>query len=123
LTPSSSFRFKGIRATQAAGQEVFSFAAAPQDILQFADIDRVGRNEDGTLRGFQRHLVSAHIHENRDYLANAEAILPNAVIVAFMGGVTITDCGNGIMPRKSMRLRGIVIKSALTLALQGNLAD
>jgi DGQHR domain-containing protein len=90
-----TFRFKALRATQAAGQDIFTFAAAPQDILKFADIDRVGRNNDGSLRGFQRHQVSAHIREIKDYLAGSSAILPNAVIVAFMGGVTLTDCGDG----------------------------
>ncbi|MFT3857685.1 MAG: DGQHR domain-containing protein DpdB [Aquabacterium sp.] len=91
------FRFKAIRAKQADGHEVFSFAATPEQVLGFSEIERVGRNDEGDLKGFQRHQVAAHIKEIRDYLSREDALLPNAVIVAFIDGVKVKDAGQGVV--------------------------
>ena len=91
------FRFKAIRAQQAPGQDVFVFAAPAKDVLAFAEIDRVGRSDDGQLKGFQRHQIASHIKEIRDYLSREDALLPNAVIIAFIDKVTITEGGDGIL--------------------------
>jgi DGQHR domain-containing protein len=92
-----TYHFKAIRAKQAAGHDVFSFAAEPGEVLAFSEIERVGRQDDGELKGFQRHQVAPHIKEIRDYLAREDALLPNAVIVAFLGNVKVTDLGDGIV--------------------------
>lgn len=92
-----TYRFKAIRAKQAEGHDVFCFAADPADVLAFSEIERVGRQDDGELKGFQRHQVAPHIKEIRDYLAREDALLPNAVIVAFLDNVTIVDAGDGIV--------------------------
>ncbi|QPF71466.1 DGQHR domain-containing protein [Roseateles sp. DAIF2] len=96
------YRFKAIRANQAPGHEVFSFAAAPKDVLAFSEIERVGRDDQGHLKGFQRHQVASHIKDIRDYLAREDALLPNAVIVAFVEGadVKVKDLGDGIVEVK-----------------------
>jgi len=91
------YRFKAIRATQAQDHDVFCFAADPVDVLAFSEIERVGRQDNGELRGFQRHQIAPHIKEIRDYLGREDALLPNAVIVAFLGNVKITDLGDGIV--------------------------
>lgn len=83
-------------AKQADGKTVFAFAAPPQDVLHFAQIDRVARTSTGTLRGFQRHQVASHIKEIRDYLRRADALLPNPVVIAFTEGVTLAPCGDGV---------------------------
>ena len=91
------YRFKGVRAQQASGHDVFSFAATPNEILDFSEIERVGRDEEGHLKGFQRHQVASHIRDIRDYLQRDDALLPNAIILAFLDGVTIKDLGEGIV--------------------------
>lgn len=91
------FRFNAIRAQQAPGQDVFVFSAPAKDVLSFAEIDRVGRSDDGQLKGFQRHQIASHIKEIRDYLSREDALLPNAVIVAFIDKVTLTERSNGIL--------------------------
>lgn len=91
------YRYKAVRARQAAGHDVFVFAAPPQDVLTFAEIERVGRKDDGQLKGFQRHQIASHIKEIRDYLAREDALLPNAVIVAFIEGAKVKDRGNGVV--------------------------
>jgi DGQHR domain-containing protein len=73
------------------------FAARPVDVLSFAAIDRAARADDGKLKGFQRHQVASHIRDIRDYLSRDDALLPNAVIVAFIEGVTITDLADGVV--------------------------
>lgn len=88
-------RYPALRARQGPDHEVFVFAAHPHDILKFAHIERVGRSDDGQLRGFQRHQIATHIRDIRDYLARTDALLPNAVIVAFIGGVELRDFGDG----------------------------
>ena len=93
----SIYRFKAIRARQADEHEVFSFAATPEQVLGFSEIERVGRNDEGDLKGFQRHQVAAHIKEIRDYLSREDALLPNAVIVAFIDGVKVKDAGHGVV--------------------------
>jgi DGQHR domain-containing protein len=91
----ANYKYKAIRANQAEGQDVFSFAANPKDILDFSEIERVGRQEDGQLKGFQRHQISGHIKEIRDYLKRDDALLPNAVIIAFIDEVSTKDLSNG----------------------------
>lgn len=86
-----TFRYQAIRAQQAPGSNVLSFAATPSDILSFAEIERVSRDESGKLHGFQRHQIASHIKEIRDYLSREDALLPNPIVVAFIDGVKVTN--------------------------------
>jgi DGQHR domain-containing protein len=86
---SKTVKFRAIRAKQSDRHEVFSFVATAQEISKIARIDRAGRSEDGELFGFQRPQVSKHIHEIRDYLGKDDAVLPNSVVLAFVGGVKV----------------------------------
>jgi DGQHR domain-containing protein len=93
----SKFRFRGVLARQARGHDVFVFAAEPKEVLAFAQIERVGRKDDGGLKGFQRHQISSHIRDIRGYLVREDAILPNALIVAFLDDVTLKRQQNGLV--------------------------
>ncbi len=84
------FDYSAIFPRQSGKFTVFSFCASASDILQFARIDRIGRRDDGSLKGFQRPQVAAHIKEIRAYLAQQDAVLPNSLVVAFTEGVTVT---------------------------------
>jgi DGQHR domain-containing protein len=70
-------------------------AAPAREVLAWARIERVGRTGDGSLRGFQRPQIATHIKEIRDYLAHQDAVLPNPIVVAFVGGVRVVDSGDG----------------------------
>jgi DGQHR domain-containing protein len=85
----TTFRFPSLIARQAADHDVFVFAAEPKQVLEFAQIERLGRKDSGELKGFQRHQISSHIKDIRAYLGRDDALLPNAVIVAFLEGVTL----------------------------------
>jgi DGQHR domain-containing protein len=87
--------YPALRAQQATDHEVFVFAASPEEVLKFAQIERVGRTDEGHLKGFQRHQIASHIRDIRDYLGREDALLPNAVIIAFIDGIGIRDTGHG----------------------------
>jgi DGQHR domain-containing protein len=88
--------FLAVRARQNPSSTVLSFAASASDVLRFATIERVARDAEGQLSGFQRPQIAAHIREIRDYLETPEAVLPNPIVVAFTSGVTTTEAGEGV---------------------------
>ena len=88
--------YQALLAKQAKDRQIFVFKAKPKDILSFSEIDRIGRNEDGSLKGFQRHQVAPHIKEIASYLETEEAILPNAIILAFIDGLEIESTDNDL---------------------------
>lgn len=74
---------------QGYGPRVICFSATPQQVMQIARIERIGRDGAGNLTGFQRPQIAAHIREIRDYLAQSDAMLPNAIVLAFAAGAKI----------------------------------
>ncbi|MGO4396185.1 DGQHR domain-containing protein DpdB [Variovorax sp. M-6] len=94
---STQFKFRAVAARQAPGAHVLTFAAKATDILATCEISRAGRSESGKLFGFQRPQIAGHIQEIQDYLQKREAVLPNAVVVGFLGGTKIKDLGSGVV--------------------------
>lgn len=62
---------------------IYSIKAKGSEILDFASISRIKRNEDGLLEGYQRTEVTRHVEEIAAYLSDTNAILPNAIVVCF----------------------------------------
>ena len=89
------FQYTAIVPKQSDQYQVFSFCAKATEILQFARIDRIGRQQDGSLKGFQRPQVAGHIKEIRAYLSQDNAVLPNAIVIAFTKGITVKENKNG----------------------------
>jgi DGQHR domain-containing protein len=81
--------FDALVPAQSESATVFTFVAKASDIAQIARIERAGRASDGMLQGFQRPQIAAHIREIRDYLEKPNAILPNPIVVAFLGKVEL----------------------------------
>ncbi|WP_287376884.1 DGQHR domain-containing protein DpdB [Mesorhizobium sp.] len=88
-------KYLAVCAQQSPEHQVLTFAAKAADVLRFASIERIGRDAQGELSGFQRPQVAAHIREIRDYLEKPNAVLPNPIVVAFTDRVAIDDLGNG----------------------------
>jgi DGQHR domain-containing protein len=78
---------------QGTAASVICFVAKPSEIARIARIDRIGRDAKGSLRGFQRQRIASHVREIRDYLSRREAILPNAIVLAFNRGVKVSRDG------------------------------
>jgi DGQHR domain-containing protein len=74
---------------------VLSFAARAEDVLRIATIDRIARNAQGELSGFQRPQIAAHIREIRDYLETPDSVLPNPIVVAFTSNVEVMESETG----------------------------
>lgn len=86
---SEIMRYKVLLPRQSDQMDVFSFTASAGDIQRFARIDRIGRDQNGRLTGFQRPKIANHIREIRSYLESPDAILPNPIVVAFTDGVDL----------------------------------
>ena len=91
-------RFDALAPVQSPKLTVFTFVAKAADIARIARIERAGRDDDGTLQGFQRPQIANHIREIRDYLEKPNSILPNAIVVAFMGQARLEPAGE---PKRS----------------------
>jgi DGQHR domain-containing protein len=87
----STKTYSAVYAKQSAAHDVLTFTASAAEILDFAVIDRAGRDNDGSLSGFQRPQIASHIRNIRDYLEQDDAVLPNPIVVAFLGGLTVVD--------------------------------
>lgn len=93
---SETLVFDCLVAKQSASSKVVSFAADAEQIGKIARISRVGRGQDQELFGFQRSQIGNHINEIHDYLECEDAVLPNAIILAFTNGVNFiaNESGN-----------------------------
>lgn len=119
-------RFPAIRARQSATHEVVSFAASVEQIKAIAAIDRVRRDADGSLHGFQRPMVANHIREIRDYLQRPDAVMPNAIVLAFTEGITVTErdsCSVEIEIDVSGGPVGVVVDGQQRLTALGGLSS
>ncbi len=72
---------------QTPGRLLYSFAIEGRLLSTVAAVSRVKRDDDRSLQGYQRPEVLSHISEIRKYLESKDAMLPNAIVVAFDGRV------------------------------------
>ena len=82
-------KFEGFLATQSGGRSVVMIRATAGELAEVAAVERLSRDETGRAVGFQRPQVSGHIGEIRNYLEQEDAVLPNALVLAFVGGAKI----------------------------------
>lgn len=68
---------------QAPGRRLFSFAVDGKQLPAFAAVSRVKRDAHHALAGYQRAESLSHIRTIQKYLESADAILPNALVIAF----------------------------------------
>lgn len=81
---SKKIRFDGFLAVQ-GGRSVVMIRATAAQVAEVASIERLSRDSEGRAVGFQRPQVSGHISEIRSYLEQDDAVLPNALVLAFVG--------------------------------------
>lgn len=73
---------RALRTYQGNEIEVFAFFLYGSDITRIADISRIARDEGDELKGFQRSEIKNHVKSIVDYLNTADALFPNAIILA-----------------------------------------
>ena len=88
-------QYLALTAEQSSEHKVLVIAAKASDVLRFAAIERIGRDAQGELSGFQRPQVAAHIREIQDYLEKPNSVLPNPIVVAFTDRVGVENLDDG----------------------------
>jgi len=68
--------------TEQAGRPVYAFFVPGADLLKIAEISRVHRDANGSLRGFQRKGIKSHVQAITEFLDHGPALFPNAIILA-----------------------------------------
>jgi DGQHR domain-containing protein len=74
---------------------LYSFAIDGKKLPLFATVSRIHRSSEQKLGGYQRSEAQAHITSIKRYLETANAILPNALVVAFDERVRFKPKGKG----------------------------
>jgi len=77
-----------IEISQGKKGKIYSFAIDGKLLPDFTTISRVKRDETASITGYQRPEISSHVTEIRKYLESEDALLPNALVVAFNPEVT-----------------------------------
>jgi DGQHR domain-containing protein len=72
-----------IEIRQGKKQKIYAFAIDGKMLPEITTISRVKRDENVSISGYQRPEISPHVDEIRRYLESENALLPNALVVAF----------------------------------------
>ena len=95
---------------------LFSFAVDGKKLPLFSTVSRIHRDDSQSLGEFQRPEALAHIAAIRRYLEGSDALLPNALVVAFDGRVKFTSKVKAKDPAD-------VISGEITIPIDEDLAD
>lgn len=93
----SIITFTAIRALQSPGHVVTCFSASAAEICKIAAIERISRDANGHLSGFQRPQIATHIQEIKDYLNREDAVLPNPIVIAFTDNVSVEEISDDLL--------------------------
>ena len=95
---------------------LYSFAIDGKELGSIATVSRVHRDEGQQLRGYQRPEALAHISAIKRYLETSNAILPNALVVAFDKRVTFE-------PKGKAKKSSPTVLGEIVIPLEDDLAD
>jgi DGQHR domain-containing protein len=73
---------RALRTEQSNGINVYAFFMPGGQITQVADISRVERDDEDSLKGFQRREIRNHVRSIVQYLDQGRVLFPNAIILA-----------------------------------------
>jgi DGQHR domain-containing protein len=82
---------RALRIAQGSGMPLYLFSLTAREILEVAEISRVGRGDHSELIGYQRPEVRQHVKEITDYLNGEEVLFPNSIIIALPSTVKWTS--------------------------------
>ena len=86
-TSQKTLKRRALRIEQNPAHPLYLFTLTGDELLQIADISRIGRDEGGKLIGYQRPGVRRHVQDIVDYLNQDEIIFPNSIILALSSRV------------------------------------
>jgi len=73
---------RALHASQGDGLDLYAFFIRGEDIIRVADISRIERSENDTLKGFQRPEIQQHVKGITEYLNQGKVLFPNSIILA-----------------------------------------
>jgi DGQHR domain-containing protein len=88
MSPHKTLEVPAIAIRQAGKHNLYAFAIDGKQLHDIAQVSRLARTEKEEIEGYQRPEVVSHISEIKTYLESPEAMLPNAIVVAFDSRVT-----------------------------------
>jgi DGQHR domain-containing protein len=77
-----TIKVRALRVVQANNIPLYSFYLRGKDILNLAEFNRLKRDTDGKLSGFQRPEAKKHVNEIKRYLDSDNILFPNGIILA-----------------------------------------
>lgn len=77
----NTIQVRVVRTQQAGDVAVYAFFLPGAEVLRFAEISRIER-EEGELKGFQRKEIKSHVKAIMDFLGKGPVLFPNAIILA-----------------------------------------
>ncbi len=83
-------RRRALMIEQPPQERLYVFALSASEVLEIAEISRVGRGEAGELLGYQRPTVRRHVDNIVDYLNSDTPLFPHALILALPSTVDFT---------------------------------
>lgn len=83
MTSPTELRVPALAYRQRSGRTLYALAVPGKDLHSFATVSRIKRDDETNVQGYQRPEVLSHIKEIKAYLETEDAILPNAVVIAF----------------------------------------
>jgi DGQHR domain-containing protein len=92
----SVLKVNALRILQNQDVPLYLFGVNGRLISQFATVHFAHRVGNGQLKGYQRERVGKHIQEIREYLEQAKAVLPNAIVISFDSQVQFTPLQNHV---------------------------
>jgi DGQHR domain-containing protein len=81
-------RVPALEIQQGPHHRLYSFAVDGKRLPEITTVSRIHRQDEGSLGGYQRPEVLAHVKAIRRYLETPDALMPNALVVAFDERVT-----------------------------------
>lgn len=78
---------------QGPERTLYTFVVDGKLIPAFAAVSRIKRSADQQLQGYQRTESLTHIAEIRNYLNSENPMIPNALVIAFEGGIKFKPTG------------------------------
>jgi DGQHR domain-containing protein len=76
-------RVPALEIYQGPNRRLYSFAVDGKRLPEVATVSRIHRQHEGSLAGYQRPEVLAHVKAIRRYLESPDALMLNALVVAF----------------------------------------
>ena len=83
----AKIRRRALRIDQTDDHPIFLFTLRAEELMQVAEISRVGRDDTGRLIGYQRPEVKRHVQEIAEYLSGKDVVFPNSIILALNSDV------------------------------------